>query len=95
MAVGMTDCPKSQLPVHYSPIVRPAPAEANRRPPNRFITRRVREAGVSSELLPFDAPWSQVEQLDPGGIILSGGPASVYEDGAPARATPCDSDRFG
>jgi len=50
---------------------------------SQLITRRVREAGVYSELLPFDAPWSQVEQLDPGGIILSGGPASVYEEGAP------------
>lgn len=50
---------------------------------SQLITRRVREAGVYSELLPFDAPWSQVAQLDPGGVILSGGPASVYEDDAP------------
>ncbi|MCO5222161.1 MAG: glutamine-hydrolyzing GMP synthase [Thermomicrobiales bacterium] len=50
---------------------------------SQLITRRVREAGVYSELVPFDAPWSQVEALDPGGIILSGGPASVYEEGAP------------
>ncbi|HET9661026.1 MAG TPA: glutamine-hydrolyzing GMP synthase [Thermomicrobiales bacterium] len=50
---------------------------------SQLITRRVREAGVYSELVPFDASWSQVETLDPAGIILSGGPASVYEQGAP------------
>ena len=51
---------------------------------SQLITRRVREAGVYSEMVHFDAPWSQVEALDPAGIILSGGPASVYEAGAPA-----------
>jgi GMP synthase (glutamine-hydrolysing) len=48
-----------------------------------LIARRVRECGVYSELLPFDAPWEQVQALNPAAFILSGGPASVYEDGAP------------
>jgi GMP synthase (glutamine-hydrolysing) len=46
---------------------------------SQLITRRVREAGVYSELVPFDASWGQVEQLEPGGILLSGGAASLYE----------------
>jgi GMP synthase (glutamine-hydrolysing) len=48
-----------------------------------LIARRVRESNVYSELVPFDAPWDQVQKLNPRGIILSGGPASVYDDGAP------------
>jgi GMP synthase (glutamine-hydrolysing) len=50
---------------------------------SQLIARRVRELNVYCELLPFDAPWSVVEQMQPRGIILSGGPASVYEPGAP------------
>jgi GMP synthase (glutamine-hydrolysing) len=49
----------------------------------QLIVRRVRELGVYSELLPHDAPEAQVRALNPRGIILSGGPASVYEPGAP------------
>jgi GMP synthase (glutamine-hydrolysing) len=49
----------------------------------QLIARRVREAGVYSELLPWDAPAEQVMALDPCGFILSGGPSSVYEPGAP------------
>ncbi|HXG37075.1 MAG TPA: glutamine-hydrolyzing GMP synthase, partial [Dehalococcoidia bacterium] len=48
-----------------------------------LIARRVRECHVYCELLPFDAPWEQVAALNPRGFILSGGPASVYEEGAP------------
>jgi GMP synthase (glutamine-hydrolysing) len=48
-----------------------------------LIARRVRECGVYSELLPFDAPWEQVQALNPAAFILSGGPSSVYEEGAP------------
>ena len=50
---------------------------------SQLITRRLRENGVYSELLPHDASWEQVAPLAPKGIVLSGGPASVYEPGAP------------
>ena len=50
---------------------------------SRLIARRVREANVYCELIPHTAPWETVEPLNPKGVILSGGPASVYEDGAP------------
>jgi GMP synthase (glutamine-hydrolysing) len=50
---------------------------------SRLIVRRVREAHVYCELLPHDAPIEQVRALAPRGFILSGGPASVYEPGAP------------
>lgn len=49
----------------------------------QLIARRVRECHVYCELLPHDVPLEQVERLAPRGIILSGGPASVYEPGAP------------
>jgi GMP synthase (glutamine-hydrolysing) len=49
----------------------------------QLIVRRLRELGVYSELLPHDAPEAQVRALNPAGLILSGGPASVYEEGAP------------
>jgi GMP synthase (glutamine-hydrolysing) len=48
-----------------------------------LIARRIREAGVYSELLPHDVSYERVKELNPIGVILSGGPASVYEDGAP------------
>jgi GMP synthase (glutamine-hydrolysing) len=50
---------------------------------SRLIARRVRECRVYCEILPWDAPAEQIRSLEPRGIILSGGPASVYEDGAP------------
>lgn len=49
----------------------------------QLIVRRVRELGVYSELLPHDASEEAIYKLNPQGIILSGGPASVYEEGAP------------
>ncbi|MDI3341253.1 MAG: glutamine-hydrolyzing GMP synthase [Sphaerobacter sp.] len=49
----------------------------------QLIARRVREANVYCEVFPFDATWEQVAHLRPRGVILSGGPASVYEPGAP------------
>ena len=49
----------------------------------QLIARRVREAHVYCELLPWNAPAERFAALDPDGIILSGGPASVYEPGAP------------
>ena len=49
----------------------------------QLLVRRVRELGVYSELVPFDAPEEAVRKLNPLGLILSGGWASVYEPGAP------------
>ncbi len=49
-----------------------------------LIARRVRECNVYCELLPFDAPRSAIDALNPKGFILSGGPNSVYDEGAPA-----------
>ncbi|MCL5951876.1 MAG: glutamine-hydrolyzing GMP synthase [Chloroflexi bacterium] len=48
----------------------------------QLIARRVRELHVYCELLPHDAPREEIERLKPRGIILSGGPASVYDEGA-------------
>ncbi len=48
-----------------------------------LIARRVRECGVYCELLPHDAPRESFERLQPRGVILSGGPCSVYDEGAP------------
>jgi GMP synthase (glutamine-hydrolysing) len=50
---------------------------------SQLITRRVRECGVYCELKHHDTPWDEIAPLKPKGVILSGGPASVYEDGAP------------
>jgi GMP synthase (glutamine-hydrolysing) len=53
----------------------------------QLIARRVRELNVYSELLPHDTPWAEIERRAPKAIILSGGPASVYDPDAP-RADP-------
>lgn len=50
---------------------------------SQLIARRVREAHVYCELFPWDAPADKILALKPKGFILSGGPRSVYEDGAP------------
>src|SRR3989441_3708640 len=52
-----------------------------------LIARRVRECNVYCELLAHDAPWEQIQRLNPRGFILSGGPASVYDEGAPLAPT--------
>jgi GMP synthase (glutamine-hydrolysing) len=49
----------------------------------QLIARRVRECHVFSEIVPFDTTVSELEARRPAGLILSGGPASVYEAGAP------------
>jgi GMP synthase (glutamine-hydrolysing) len=49
----------------------------------QLIARRVREAQVYCELFPWDAPQEKIMSIQPKGFILSGGPKSVYEDGAP------------
>ncbi len=50
----------------------------------QLIARRVREAHVYCELHPFDMDLDAIRKYGPQGIILSGGPKSVYDDGAPA-----------
>jgi len=49
----------------------------------QLIARRVREAQVYSEIVPHSMPVSEMLAREPAAIILSGGPASVYEPGAP------------
>jgi GMP synthase (glutamine-hydrolysing) len=50
---------------------------------SQLIARRVRELGVFSELHPFNLSIEKIKQLNPAGIILSGGPSSVCESDAP------------
>lgn len=50
---------------------------------NQLIARRIRDLGVYSELLPYNTSLDKLKQLNPRGIVLSGGPASVYEDRSP------------
>jgi GMP synthase (glutamine-hydrolysing) len=50
---------------------------------SQLIARRVRECGVFSELLPHTIGIEEIRRRQPRGLILSGGPASVYADGAP------------
>jgi GMP synthase (glutamine-hydrolysing) len=51
---------------------------------SQLIARRVRECGVFSELLPHHVGVEEIRKRSPKGLILSGGPASVYADGAPS-----------
>jgi len=53
---------------------------------SQLIARRIRELGVYSLILPFSATWAAIEAQHPIGIILSGGPASVYAADAPRCA---------
>ena len=50
---------------------------------SQLIARRIRECGVFSELLPHDTPIEKIRRRKPRGLVLSGGPASVYAEGAP------------
>lgn len=49
----------------------------------QLIARKVRELGVYSEIRPYSVPFETIRDVNPRGIILSGGPASVYEPDAP------------
>ena len=49
----------------------------------QLIARRVRECHVYSQLIPFDTPLDEIRARKPRGLILSGGPMSVYVDDAP------------
>ena len=50
---------------------------------SQLIARRLRECGVFAELLPHDVDLERVRVRQPKALVLSGGPASVYEPGAP------------
>jgi GMP synthase (glutamine-hydrolysing) len=49
----------------------------------QLIARRVREAGVYCEILPFNTEVPEIQSREPRGLILSGGPSSVYDENAP------------
>ena len=55
-----------------------------------LICRRIRECKVYSELVPYNISADELKQMQPSGLIFSGGPASVYEQNAPM----CDSRIF-
>ncbi|MBO4815457.1 MAG: glutamine-hydrolyzing GMP synthase [Clostridia bacterium] len=57
---------------------------------NQLIARRVRENNVYSEILPYDTPIERIKEINPKGIIFTGGPAGVYENDAPT----CDKEIF-
>lgn len=50
---------------------------------SQLIARRIRECGVFAELLPSTTTVEQIEERNPKALVLSGGPASVYDPGAP------------
>ncbi|MBH1940387.1 glutamine-hydrolyzing GMP synthase [Mobilitalea sibirica] len=57
---------------------------------NQLIARRVRECNVYCEVLPYYTSLDRIKEIAPKGIIFTGGPASVYEPGAPS----CDPELF-
>jgi GMP synthase (glutamine-hydrolysing) len=54
---------------------------------SQLIARRIRECGVFAEMLPATASSEEIRERRPRGLVLSGGPASVYEPGAPRFPT--------
>ena len=50
---------------------------------NQLIARRVRENNVYCEIVPYTLPVKKIEEMKPSAIILTGGPSSVYAQGAP------------
>ena len=88
----------AQRPERVGPTVESAPDAAGANPRSvtegvvvvdfgsqysHLIARRIRELQVYSEIVPASATWDTVAKLNPKGVVLSGGPASVYEPGAP------------
>jgi GMP synthase (glutamine-hydrolysing) len=56
----------------------------------QLIARRLRELSVYSEIVPFNTSLAKIREIQPVGLILSGGPSSVSDEGAPM----CDADLF-
>lgn len=54
---------------------------------SRLIARRIRESKVYCEIVPHTITWESVKTLNPRGIVLSGGPSSVYDDNPPLAPT--------
>ena len=54
---------------------------------SRLIARRIRESKVYCEIVPHTVTWESVKNLNPKGIVLSGGPSSVYDDAPPLAPT--------
>lgn len=93
----MTDAPETAEASATTAATAPAPAE--RAPETaqspvlvvdfgaqyaQLIARRVREANVYSEIVPHTITAAEIAEKNPVGIVLSGGPSSVYEEGAPS-----------
>jgi GMP synthase (glutamine-hydrolysing) len=57
---------------------------------SQLIARRIRECGVYCEIVPFNTPIAKIVERQPKGIVFSGGPSSVYSEGAPR----CDQEVF-
>src|ERR1700712_2856816 len=49
----------------------------------QLIARRIRECKVYCEILPYDTPLDTIRSRNPVGLVFSGGPSSVFEEGAP------------
>ncbi|OPZ22465.1 MAG: GMP synthase (glutamine-hydrolyzing) [candidate division BRC1 bacterium ADurb.BinA364] len=49
----------------------------------QLIARKIRQLGVYTEIHPYDLPIPQLKKLNPSGIVLSGGPSSIYDNGSP------------
>ena len=62
---------------------------------SQLIARRIREQKVYSELIRFDTPAAELARRKPAGIVLSGGPSSVFEKGAPLADPAISSDAIG
>ena len=61
----------------------------------QLIARRIREQKIYSEIFPHRLELDKIKELNPAGIILSGGPMSVYDDDAPSIAVGLASGRWG
>lgn len=56
---------------------------------NQLVARRVRECNVYCEIYSYKTDIAAIREMNPKGIILTGGPNSCYEEGAPPAAENC------